>query len=150
MRSLERSLPRGAVDVGESAIIGQLRGRVEFANLAGGGQRLHASAPGTEWTVIYDPDPAFDVSCLNRVVRVKPVRSIEDVPALVAPIGEVVQTVGVAGPRERIRELANSLGSLGASRITSISQMPWPPASWHHDGRPAMASLVRWCDLESG
>jgi hypothetical protein len=150
MRSLERSLPRGRIGPAESAVIGQLRGRTEIAELAGGGQRLHASAPGTEWTVIFDPDPAFEASCLNRVVRVKPVASIGDVPELIGPLGMIIQTVGVAGPRDRIRALANSLGRLGATRITSIARMPWPPASWHHDGQPTLASLVRWCDWEQG
>jgi hypothetical protein len=110
---------------------------------------LHTSAEGTAWTVIYDPDPAFCASCLNRVVRVKPVPRLESVPALVASIGSFLQTVGVAAESARVLWLASALGRLGASRIAPLGQMAWPPPSWHHDGHPPLRGMVRWCDVET-
>jgi hypothetical protein len=144
----EEELPRGALSPGESAAIRQLRGEAEFAQLAGQGVELHASAEGTAWTVIYDPDPAFSASCLNRVVRVKPVPELDDVSALVRDIAPVLQSVGVAGPAERTRTLAETLGALGASRVAPLGSMAWPPPTWHHDGHPPLRDLVRWCDWE--
>lgn len=145
---LESELPRGAVTAEEAAAIRQLRARAEFAELAGSGVRLHASADGTAWTVVYDPDPGFGASCLNRTVSVRPVTSIDEIPGLVAAASTVLQTVAFAGPADRRERFAGNIGALGASRVTSFRRMPWPAPSWHHDGRPPLGDLVRWCDVE--
>lgn len=144
MEAVERELPRGTLSPGEASAIRQSRGEAEFATDV----ELHASAKGTAWTVIYDPEPAFEASCLNRVVRVKPVASLADVPALVAEYGEVLQTVGIAADWNEAAELAAALGRLGASRVTAIGEMAWPPPWWHHDGMPPLRALLRWCDWE--
>jgi len=144
MEAVERELPRGPLAPGEASAIRQLRGEAEF----GAGVELHASDPGTAWTVIYDPEPAFEASCLNRVVRVKPVASLADVPALMAEYGEVLQTVGIAAGAEETEALAVALGRLGASRLSPLGEMAWPPPWWHHDGLPPLRALLRWCDLE--
>lgn len=148
LRRLEKELPRGAITPEESAAIRQARGAAEFAHIAGAGVELHASSGGTGWTVIYDPDPAFDASCLNRLVRVKPVPDVGEVAGRIAGIGEYLQTVGLAGPAERFEALTRGLAVAGASRIAPIAAMSWPPPAWHHDGRPPIADLVRWCDWE--
>ena len=50
---------------------------------------------------------------------------------------------------ERINEaMGEALASIGASRVTSLSDAPWPPPWWHHDGGGPLRSLVRWTDLE--
>lgn len=148
LEALETALPRGVVTPGESAAIRQARAAAEFGQLAGDGRELHASANGTAWTVVFDPDPVFTPSCLNRVVTVKPFTSIDELTKLVEPTGPILQTVGFAGDPERRDALAARLGALGASRITTFRDMPWPSPTWHHDGRPQLAELVRWCDIE--
>lgn len=148
MAAVEDRLPRGALSPGESSSIRQARGEAEFAQISGGGVELHASAAGTAWTVIFDPDPAFSPSCLNRLVRVKPIARLDDVIARVEPLAPLLQTVGVHGPEPRIGRLAEALGQLGASRIAPLDRMAWPPPVWHHDGRPPLAGLLRWTDWE--
>jgi hypothetical protein len=144
MEALERELPRGALSAGESSSIVQLRARSEFTPDA----EVHASAGGTAWTVVFDPDPAFEASCLNRVVRVKPVDDLASVPALLRDFADVLQTVGLAADGDRSAARAAELGRLGASRVTAIGEMAWPPPWWHHDGHPPLGELVRWCDWE--
>ena len=144
MEAVERQLPRGALAPGEASAIRQLRAEAEF----GHGTELFASREGTAWTVIYDPDPAFAPSCLNRVVRVKPVTSLRDVPRLVAHVGPLLQTVGLTADSGDGQALAAELGRLGASRVVPLGRMAWPPPAWHHDGHPPLRDLVRWCDLE--
>jgi hypothetical protein len=146
----ERQLPRGRLSPSESSAIRQLRGEMEFAQLAGRGVVLHASPEGTSWTVILDLDPTFEASCLNRTVRVKPVSSLEQVPALAARVGPLLQTVGLAAPPERALAMAEALGRIGASRIAHVGEMAWPPPHWLHDGRPPLADLVRWVDRSTG
>lgn len=148
LERLEPELPRGTIGAGESAAIRQTRAAAEFSGLGGSGVEMHGSAAGTVWTVIFDPDPAFEPSCLNRVARVKPITDISAVETPVSELRGLLQTVGVAGPPERIDPLARGLARLGVSRITPIGRMAWPPPTWHHDGRPALGDLVTWCDLE--
>ncbi len=148
MEDIEGRLPRGRLGPAESAAILQARGEAEIAQLAGHGHELHSAPHGTEWTVVYDPQPTFVPSCLNRTVRVKPLASADEVLWLLEPLGSALQTVGVAGAADRRQQLAERLGEIGATRVTSLARMPWPPPTWHHDGRPPLASLVRWCDLE--
>jgi hypothetical protein len=144
MAGVEHDLPRGPLGPEESSAIQQLRARAEFSD----GAELHASGDGTAWTVVYEPDPAFEASCLNRVVRVKPVRDAAEVPALLAEYAHLLQTVGVAASPERGEEMAAAFGRLGASRVAPLGRMAWPPPWWHHDGHPPLRDLVRWCDLE--
>lgn len=148
MEKLEEALPRGQLAPSEAVAIRQLRGEMEFAQLSGSGVELHTSAEGTGWTVIYDPDPGFAASCLNRTVRVKPVGDLMEVAEHARAIGPVLQSVAVAGSAERLTPLASALARLGASRITSLEALPWPSPAWHHDGVPPLAELVRWCDWE--
>ncbi|WP_420125521.1 acyl-CoA reductase [Longimicrobium sp.] len=148
MALVEGELPRGTLAPGESSAIRQLRAEAEFAEAGGGGTRLHASGEGTAWTVLYDPRPDFTASCLNRVVRVKPVASLADVPGLVERYAPVLQTVGIAADADETRALATALARVGASRFTPLGKMAWPPPWWHHDGRSPLRELVRWADLE--
>jgi hypothetical protein len=148
LEEVSRRLPRGALSPGESSAIRQLRAEAEFAQIAGRGTEIHASAPGTDWTVVHDPDPAFRASCLNRVVRVCPVEDLAVLPDLLAPVAHHLQSVGYAAPGDRIRAVGRVLADLGASRIVPIERMPWPAPEWHHDGRAPLRELVRWCDLE--
>jgi len=148
MARLEEELPRGGLAPGEAAAIRQLRGEIEFASISGRGHELFASPGGTAWTVIFDPEPGFTPSCLNRVIRIRPVRSLEEVVEETRGLSGLVQTVGAAGPEERIGWLAARMGRIGASRVSPISSMAWPAPTWHHDGRPPLGDLVRWCDME--
>jgi hypothetical protein len=148
MAILEERMPRGTLAPGEAAAIRQLRGEVEFAQISGRGHQLLAPSAGTAWTVIFDPEAGFVPSCLNRVVRVKPVFSLEDVVDQARPVAGLLQTVGAEGPEKRLTWLAGELGRLGASRIAPLSSMVWPAPWWHHDGRPPLADLLRWCDWD--
>ena len=144
---IERVWPRGGVAPGEATEIRRARTDAEFRELAGSGVVLHASEPDTAWTVIFDPDPAFQPSCLNRLVRVKPIGDRLDIVPHLGPAARHLQSIGYAGDPRRVMDLAEALGQLGASRITPLAEMAWPRASWHHDGHPPLRELVRWCDF---
>lgn len=148
LERLRTELPRGPLLAGESAAIVQTRGSSEFEALAGGEVEVHASPGGTDWTVIFSTDPAFEASCLNRVARVKAIDDIAHIAPLVRDVAPYLQTVGVAGPDGRIEPVAEALARAGASRIAPLANMPWPPPAWHHDGRPPLRDLLRWCDWE--
>jgi hypothetical protein len=143
LEEVERELPRGQIEPGHAAAIQQLRAETEFTP----GGEVHAS-PGTAWSVLYDPDPGFAASALNRAVRVKPVRDLAQIPGLAAGHGALLQSVGVSAPPARLQPLAEALARLGASRVAPLGDMAWPPPWWHHDGQSPLRAMLRWCDLE--
>ncbi len=148
MDALNKRLPRGKLSLEEAAAIQGMRGSYEFQELAGKEVVIYQSQGDTSWTVIYEQDPAFALSCLNRVVRVKPVKELTDILPLLEPVRPYLQTVGIAGDKKSLSELAEALGELGVSRICPIGRMQYPPAAWHHDSRPNIADLLRWVDWE--
>lgn len=147
MAELEKRLPRGRISPEEAGAILQLRGSYEFKEIAGKKVIVYAGER-MAWTVIYEADPTFLPSCLNRTVRVKPVEDIFRVLDLVAPFGPYLSAVGVAVSPDRLVPLADGLGRLGVSRICPIGRMQHPPIRWHHDGRFQILDLLRWVDLE--
>jgi hypothetical protein len=108
-----------------------------------------------QWLVIYDGTTEnIEPSPLFRVIRVKPINDIMEIPKLVKPIGSFLQTVGVAIPNNRLIAFADSIGEVGATNIRAISSMtlqkPWEP--W--DGRFPLHELfeldnVRWVSIST-
>lgn len=147
LEGLEEVLPRGELGLEEAAAIQQLRGAAEFRTFAGRETRLFASE-GTEFTVIYEAEAAFAPSPLNRVIRIVPVDDLSEIAGHLGPYRRYLQTVGLAAGEKRLPELAELFGRAGASRITTLEEMPWPPPTWHHDGQEPLRELVRWVDWE--
>ena len=164
MAAYAARVPRGQLTVEEAAQIAKLRDAYEFRAAADKRVAIwpgRASPPPQEntlrracWLVIYEEDPTFTVSCLNRVVFVKPIKHLESVPRFMRPFASNLSTVGIApmnpalsGMNDRAQVLAEDWAKLGVARVCPIGQMQRPPLWWYHDGRPNLAELVRWADV---
>jgi hypothetical protein len=102
------------------------------------------------WTVIHDPDPTFQPSPLHGVIYLRKA-SGKALPAALAPVAGRISTVGWAGASARgtsSSRLREVFLSLGVSRFCEAGRMQFPPLTWHHDGRPALADLVTWVEAE--
>jgi hypothetical protein len=147
MAEFEKATPRGPITLAEQSEIAALRKDFAFraaVNHEPGNQpALWESPDSTAWTVLYDPEPQFMASCLNRVVYVKPLP--EDLPLAVRRVYKHLSTVGIfpATPANAQRVLLT-----GASRICPIGEMQFPPLTWHHDAQPVLLPLVNWVDFE--
>jgi len=145
---LERELPPGPLDAAVAGALHQVRGTSELLGAAGSG-RMWSGGGDASWTVVLEESPTFQPSCLARVVRVKPARSLDVVLDAVRPFRHHLQTVAVAGlQHEVLLELAERLAQLGAVRVAPLGAAPWPPPWWNHDGVGPLAALVRWTDVE--
>jgi len=60
-----------------------------------------------------------------------------------------LQAVALEASPKRLQTIAEELSRLGANRICRAGQMQFPPLTWHHDGRPNLASWLTWTDLEA-
>ncbi|MFZ5827691.1 MAG: acyl-CoA reductase [Bacillota bacterium] len=143
LERLQAEMPRGRLTLEEAAALRAARDEAEFTADA-----CHLSPGDLAWAVLHHEAAAFLPSPLNRLLRTYAVDSLEEVVALVAPHGSLLQTIAFAGPDERGLALAEALGRLGASRVTPVGQAQQPHPLWRHDGRPTAADLVRWVDME--
>jgi glycosyltransferase involved in cell wall biosynthesis len=106
------------------------------------------SKDSTAWTVVYEADARFQLSCLNRFIYVKGVRDLAEALQNAGTVHGQVSTVGLGVPEHRMTELAAQLAGWGVTRVCPLGRMQNPPLTWRHDGRPALGDLVTWVDLE--
>lgn len=106
--------------------------------------------PGGGWAVVLGDTPlALAPTPGQRCVVVSAVDALEQVPALLAPHAQVLQTVGLACTPEALYPLAAQLGLAGVTRIAPLGAMTQPEAGWHHDGRFNLLDLVRMVDIDA-
>jgi hypothetical protein len=142
-------LPRGEVPLEVSTAIRRARDEAEWQMLAGKNVGLYASPNGTAWTVIYEADSTFVSSPLYRTLRVKPFASLVQLESVLVSWRSHLEAVGLAVAPERLPVVADSLGRAGVSRICPIGTMQIPPLSWRHGGRPRIADMIRWVEVEA-
>lgn len=143
METYNREHPRGPVTVREAAEIQHLRSGYRFRASADPTVEIFESRDSTDWTVIYEEEPDFAVSCLNRVVFVKPLP--DDLPGALQWVAPHLSTVGLWPCRAQDLRV---LTGLAVPRICPLGKMQQPPWTWHHDGLPRLAGLVEWVDWE--
>lgn len=112
--------------------------------------KIWKSENSTAWTVVYEAEPKFQASCLNRFIYVKGITDLTEMLQSADSVRTKVSTVGVAAPPEKMKDVALELARWGATRVCPLGQMQQPPLTWRHDGRPALADLLRWTDYELG
>src|SRR5208283_1184624 len=75
----EVSEPRGQLAAEHAAAIASRRGIYEVRAAHSPETTQHwCSKNSTAWTVVYEADPRFQMSCLNRFIYVKPVRDLTE------------------------------------------------------------------------
>lgn len=145
----EANEPRGEISNEESAAIASRRGIYEVRAAHSPELTRHFfSKDSTAWSVIYEADARFQLSCLNRFIYVKPVADLKTALENADAVRGKVSTVGIAAPEEKTSEIAMQLARWGATRICPLGQMQNPPLTWRHDGRPALGDFITWTDLE--
>lgn len=149
LERLEQTEPRGSLDTESAAAISSRRSLYDVRAAHVPDTRHWCSKGSTAWTVVYEADPLFQFSCLNRFIYVKAVKELEDVLRGADAVRGKVSTVGLAVPEHRAEELATTLARWGAARVCPLGQMQNPPLTWRHDGRPVLGDLISWTDWES-
>jgi hypothetical protein len=146
---LATELPRGRLRTEDAVAQHNARASAEFRQIAGTDIEM-LTDPAASLTVVYDADPSFQPSCLNRFVYVKPLSTLEQLRNLLGHAGPHLQSVAIDGfNANQSDELAYVLATLGASRITRFDRLPWPPMEGHHDGSGPLRELLRFVDLET-
>ena len=114
MEEFQQRVPRGKLSIKEAALSARVREIHEFR-----GAQIWTGKPPYPWTVIYDAQPTFTPSCLNRTVFIKPMHTLNSMQAWV----DTISTIGIAPWNVEMQKLASNL----AERICPIGQMQRPP-----------------------
>ena len=144
----ERHEPRGPVPPEIAATIAAKRDFYEIRAAGSEQTRLWCSPDSTAWTVLYEADPLFAVSCLHRFISVKAAPDLTEALHSADAMRGKVSTVGLAALEDRAPTLATQLARWGVTRVCPLGQMQNPPLTWRHDGRPSLGDLVTWTDWE--
>jgi hypothetical protein len=142
---LDRELPPGPETVAEASARHQVLGTLRIEAASDDAVEVQT---GERWGLIVDRRPGFSASPSGRVLRIRPVPSLEAAVAELSEGAPLVQSVALAVASDRRDGLSDALAVAGATRITSLRRLPWPPAWWNHDGRGPLTELVEIVDLE--
>jgi len=124
------------------AAAAQVREARQLARAAG--DRLWESA-GARWTVVAERQAAFRPGCGYRVIPLR-VATRKELSRVLIPLRGSLSTVGLRAPFSAADEAL--FWGLEAQRLCPVGRCQFPPLSWHHDGRPQLADLVKWVDRE--
>lgn len=150
MNNYQVKMPRARLTEQENQAIIQARSKYQFQGFQTEEITIFESEESTSWTVVYDEKVTkFPISSLNRFVYVIPVQTINEVASYLHEVRGLLQTFGVACTPQTFRPMLDILGGCGVNRITFLGRMGEPEPGWHHDGRPHLADLVRWVDVEA-
>ncbi|MDD2557663.1 MAG: acyl-CoA reductase [Desulfuromonas sp.] len=147
-RALEQwagEIPPGSVSDDEAVEITKVREMAKLEKAMGSADLLHAT--GTGWTVVLRDDPAFETSCLNRTLIIKPVADLSEAVTAIEPMGEYIQTIAILANDQRARQLGLKLSAMGADRMVEVGRMAVRKHGTPHDGTRGLAMLVRWTSL---
>ncbi len=148
LEASEKNEPRGKLSDAQSADIAYRRSFYEVRAAHSPETKLWMSAGSTAWTIVFENDPRFQSSCLNRFVYVKAVFNLTQALEGADAVRGKISTVGIAAPEDKAQTLASQLARWGVTRICPMGEMQNPPLTWRHDGRPSLGDLVRWTDWE--
>ncbi len=144
----ERREPRGELPTELAAGIASRRAFYEVRAAHSPDTRMWRSENSTAWTVVYEADARFQVSCLNRFIYVKPVKNLAEALQNADAVRGKVSTVGLAAPEAESAVLTAQLARWGVTRVCPLGRMQDPLLTWRHDGRPTLGDLVTWTDWE--
>ena len=144
----ELAEPRGQISINNAATIASRRDFYRVRAAAATETRLWCSEGSTAWTVVYEADGLFQLSCLRRFIYVKSVAGLTDALQQADAVRGHVSTVGIAAHGEAASKLAVELARWGVTRVCPLGQMQRPPLTWRHDGRLTLGDLVTWTDWE--
>ncbi|MCF6314591.1 MAG: hypothetical protein L3J39_19240 [Verrucomicrobiales bacterium] len=144
MQRFNQHSPRRTLSTEEIADITALRDVYDYRQVNDPSVKIWCSQDSTDWTVIYEQDPQFAVSPLNRVIFVKPLPLLDQLPQALFLVRPHLSSIAIH-PFEK--QHFEAIQALGASRICPLGKSQQPSLFWHQDGQAQLAPLVKWIDF---
>ncbi|MDP7250596.1 MAG: acyl-CoA reductase [Planctomycetota bacterium] len=147
LSAMEREVPRRVLEAGAAAAIQRMRGTHELQAAMNIGAHIWKSDHSTAWTLLYDENPPFEFSCLNRTLRLKRLDSPAQLKLALSEVSSRLQGAAIAPPALK-SEVSDILARHGVSRICSPGKLQNPPLNWKADGNYHLLPLVNWLEVE--
>ncbi len=147
LEAMSRKYPQENLSLDDKIEILKAREAARFQEVEGTAI-LYYSPRSMRWTVIYEKDPSFKISPLNRTIYVKPFSSWADILSQATKMKNYLQTVGFLGNETELKTIAKALVRLGVSRITKIGTMGVEKIGAPHDFDFPLARLVKWVSID--
>ena len=147
--AMQKQFPIPDIRIDEQVEITRTRELAKVAQALDEGE-LFVPAQGQGYTVVYEQDPGFRVSCQHRTAYVKPIEGFEQLIEILKPYGTYIQSVGVLAGPSRMHIWGDKLVESGADRITALGDMTRRKHGTPHDGTKGLAEFVRWTSIGGG
>jgi hypothetical protein len=128
---------------GAAAILRSFRDEWKFRAATEPEVYVWESRESLAWTIVHDPATLPSENPLHGTIFVKPMPA--DLQSALRPFRRHISTIGLYPLNA---ESVNVAVGLGAQRVCELGRMQNPCTSWHHDGQPTLATLVRYIDVE--
>ncbi len=143
----EQKLPQGKITDDEKVEISKARELCKI-DMAFGKALCESDFPSSKYTIIYEEDPSYRFSPLNRVLYIKTVRTIDEIKENVKKYKEYLQTAGIGGNIFQRKKVVEKFNDCGVLRFTNLGLMTEGKDGSPHDGRFVLSRLVRWVSCE--
>lgn len=142
-----KEFPHGKIPMDEQVEITKSRELAKAYEAAGEAALMVPADGSQEWTVIYEKNSEFRVSCHHRTAYVKPVNDFDEAAATLEGYGKFIQSVAVAASSADTFTISKKLCAIGADRITEPGNMSRRKNGTPHDGTRGTAEFVRWVSI---
>jgi len=146
LKRLSKSLPLGSLDFDEKVEIRKARELALMSEICGTGKLFCPDK--FDFSIIFEKDPLFKISCLNRTLFVKRVSNVEELLEQIAPLGEYLQTVGLFVSEQTRKSIEPSLLQIGVKRLTEWGGMSEGKEGSPHEGSFMLTRLVDFVSRE--
>jgi phenylacetate-coenzyme A ligase PaaK-like adenylate-forming protein len=142
-------IPPGNIELNEGIEITKQRELAKVWQALDNARMYLPENHSNDWTLIYEKEPKFRVSCHHRTGFICPVESFGEAIDILRPYGEYIQSIGTLAEYNDMIDISNKLTAAGADRITEIGGMSARKHGTPHDGTRGLAELIRWVSVGS-
>jgi len=146
LENISKKLPLGELTFDEKVEIRKVRELATFAELKGSGKLICPS--NFDFSLIFEEDPVFKISCLNRTLFFKRVKSLPQLMREITPISSYLQTIGLFISPMLRKICEPQLLAAGAKRLTEWGGMSAGRDGAPHEGSFMLSRLIDWVDRE--
>ena len=147
LENWSETYPHGKIPPDEQVEITKSRELAKAYEACGEATLITPADGSQKWSVIYEKNSDFRVSCHHRTAYVKPIAGFDEAISTLEGYGKYIQSVAVVASTADMFEISKKLCSIGADRITEPGNMSRRKNGTPHDGTRGTAEFVRWVSI---
>ena len=121
---------------------------VSLFDSASSENKILFSKKDSAYTVLYENNPDFRLSPLNRFIIIKPFRALNELMKILKENSFYLQSCSIETEPENILKYSKALNEFGITRITGTGKLHAGVPNAPHEGDYELRKLIRFCNLE--